>query len=138
MALFNCDCSSKCKCTLWAVIASVILGVVAAFLQITAVITVTTAFLWVLFGIAVVYLGVLVIANALNQNEGGCGCKCTALSALLAGIVGTILFSVILLAVGVVAASVISAILVGLLVLSFALTVGSSVCYVKCLSDCCD
>ncbi len=138
MALFNCDCNSRCRCTLWAVIVSVVIGIVAAFLQITAVITVTPAFLWVLFGIAIVYLAVLVIANAFNRDRLGCECRCTALSALLAGILGTVLFSVILLAVGAVAASVVSAILVGLLVLSFALTVGSTACYVRCLADCGD
>ena len=44
MALFNCSC--KRDCALFAVIASLILGVVAALLQITAVITVTPIFLW--------------------------------------------------------------------------------------------
>lgn len=135
MALLNCECSYKCNCTLWAVIASVILGIIAAFLQITAVITVTDTFLWVVFGIAIVYLGVLLVATALSSNEDGCGCKSNSLSALLAGILGTVLISVILLAVGVVATSVVSAILVGLLVLSFSLTVGSTACYVKCLAD---
>lgn len=52
-----CNCSCRCSCTAVALIVSAILGVLAAFLQITGVITVTTAFLWVALGIAVVYLG---------------------------------------------------------------------------------
>lgn len=55
MSLFSCD--SKCNCTIAAIIVSAIVGVVTAFLQITGVITVAPVFLWVVFGIAVVYLG---------------------------------------------------------------------------------
>lgn len=58
MPLCNCNC--RCSCTGAAVIASAVVGVLAAFLQITGVITVTPAFLWVALGVAVVYLGVLV------------------------------------------------------------------------------
>lgn len=134
MSLLNCNC--RCNCTLAALIVSAILGVLAAFFQITAVITVTTVFLWVSFGIAVVYLGVLVIASALDRRVEHCGCMCTVVNTLLAGILGTILLAVVLLAVGIVATSVISAILVGLLVFFLALTFASSACLVRCLSDC--
>ena len=41
----TCNCQFRCSCVIAAVIASVILGVVAAFLQITGAITVTPAFL---------------------------------------------------------------------------------------------
>ena len=136
MSMLNCDCSCRCTCTLWSIIASAVIGVVAAFLQITGLITVTPAFLWVALGIAVVYLGVLVLATAVNQGAAGCGCKCTVLSALLAGILVTALFAVVLLAVGVTAASVISAILVGLLLLGLSLTLTSSACLVKCFANC--
>ena len=134
MGIFNCSCT--CKCAAAAVIASIILGVVAAFLQITGMITVTPAFLWVALGIAIVYLGVLVIATALSRRREHCDCLCTILNTVLAGILGTSLVSVILLAVGVVATSVISAILVGLLVLFLSLTVAATACVVKNLADC--
>lgn len=137
MSMFNCNCQCRCNCSLIAVVVSVILGVVAAFLQITAVITVGTAFLWVVLGIGIVYLGVLVLANSLRANRDGCDCRCTSLGVILAGIVGAVLTSVILLAVGV-PATVFGAILVGLLVLSLGLIVGGSVCYIKCLADCGD
>ena len=52
------------------------------------------------------------------------------------GILGTALFSVVLLALGVVATSVLSAALVGLLLASFALTLAGSACYVKALTGC--
>ncbi|MBQ1254889.1 MAG: hypothetical protein IIX91_03800 [Clostridia bacterium] len=134
--MMNCQCQCKCKCTLWAIIAAVVVGVIAAFLQITGMITVTPAFLWVLLGIAVVYLAVLVVASALSRGENGCACACSALNALLVGILGTALFSVVLLALGVVATSVLSAALVGLLLASFALTLAGSACYVKALTGC--
>ncbi|MBQ9794600.1 MAG: hypothetical protein IJW34_06615 [Clostridia bacterium] len=132
----NCQCGCKCNCTLWSVIAAVAVGVLAAFLQITGQITVTPAFLWVLLGIAVVYLAVLVVSAALSRWENGCACLCTLLNVLLAGVLGTVLLSVVLLGLGVTAGSVLSAILVGLLLLSFALTVAGSACFVRCKVGC--
>ena len=138
MSLFNCSCTCRRDCALYAVIAALILGVVAAFLQITAVITVTTAFLWVALGIGVVYLGILLVTTALNHRTECKPCLCPTLRTVLAGILGTILFSTVLLAVGIVATSVVSAILVGLLVAGLALTIGGTACFVKCLAGCDD
>lgn len=134
MSNFGCYC--KCSCRIAAVIASVIIGVVTAFLQITGVITVAPVFLWVAFGIAVVYLGVLVVAAALSGAEEAAGCLCTALNALLIGILGTVLFALVLLAVGIVATSILSAILVGILLFFFSLTLTSTACLVRSLADC--
>lgn len=125
----------RCNCSAVSVIAAVFIGVVTAFLQITGVVTVTTAFLWVLFGIAVGYLGVL-LATGTRQDTEGCPCRCRLLGSILAGILGTILFSVILLAVGVVATSVISAILSGLLLFFFTLLIASTAQYIRCLAQC--
>ena len=132
MALFRCEGNQDCVGL--GIIASVIIGVIAAFLRITAVITVTPAFLWVLFGIAVVYLAVLLAATWLRQPANPCVSARVTLSVLLAGILGTILLSVILLAISFVATSVVGAILVGLLLLFFSLTVTASACLVKCLA----
>lgn len=134
MALFNCNC--RCNCTLLAVISSLIIGIITAFLQITGVITVGNAFLWVVLGIAIVYLAVLLIAAALKDDDESCTCLCTIINSVLSGILGSALFSVILLAVGIVATSVVSAILVGLLLFFLSLTVTSSACLVKCFTDC--
>ena len=124
MALFCCE--SKRDCVGLAAAVSVVLGIIAAFLQITAVITVTPVFLWVTFGIAVVYLP--------NLRASACSCADTPLTAVLAGILGTILLSVILLAITFVATSIIGAILVGLLVLAFSLTVTATACLIQCLT----
>ena len=129
-------CRPRCSCLLAAVIASVILGVVTAFLQITGTVTVTTAFLWVVFGIAVVYLGVLVVAAALSGGDEASECLCATLNALLTGILGTALFAVVLLAVGIVATSILSAILVGVLLFFFSLTLSATACLVRSLVDC--
>ena len=130
------SCSSRCRCTVAAIIVSAILGVLTAFFQITGVITVAPVFLWVVFGIAVGYLAVLVVATALARRTEQCGCICELLNTLLIGILGSILFAVVLLAVGIVATSVVSAILVGLLLFFFSLTLTASACFVRCLSDC--
>lgn len=124
-------CENKPSCVTLAVIASAILGVVAAFLQLTAVITVTPAFLWVALGIAIVYLAVLLVTGRCCS---ACRCACGALSAVLAGILGTALTSVILLAVTFAATSIIGAIIVGLLVLFLSLIVTATACLV---SNCC-
>lgn len=130
------NCNFKCSCTAAAFIASAIIGVITAFLQITAVITVTPVFLWVVFGIAVGYLGILVASVALARRRELCGSVCRILSTVLAGILGSILLAGILLAVGIIATSTVSAILVGLLLFFFALALTGTACLVKCLADC--
>ena len=134
MSLISCSC--RCRCTIAAVLLSAIVGVLTAFFQITGVITVTDTFLWVVFGIAVGYLAVLVIATALARRAEVCSCACDLLDVLLTGILGSILLSVVLLAVGIVATSILSAILVGGLLFFFALMLTVSACYVRCLADC--
>ena len=123
-----CNCENRFSCLTLGFIASLIIGVITAFLQITAVIAVTPAFLWVTLGIAVVYL-----AANLFAARGGC---CTAVSTVLAGILGTILFSLVLLAVTFAATSVIGAIFVGLLLFFFSLTITATACLVKCRANC--
>ena len=134
MSIFGCRC--RCSCLLAAVIASVIVGVVTAFLQITGMITVTLAFLWVAFGIAVVYLGLLLVAAALAGGEEVSECLCATLNALLAGILGTALFAVVLLAVGIAATSILSAILVGALLFFLSLILTGTACLVRSLTGC--
>ena len=128
-------CGCKCTCTAAAVIASVIAGVLAAFLQITAVITVTPVFLWVAAGAAAVYLGILVLRSGCCGGDLG-SCGCAGLNTLLAGILGTILFALILLAVGITGTSVVSAILVGLTVFFLTLTVTGAACFVRTRAGC--
>ena len=56
-----CNCNCRFNCTLFAIISAIILGVVAAFLQISGTFTAGTTFLWVALGIGVVYLLGLVV-----------------------------------------------------------------------------
>ena len=134
MAIFNCD--NKFDCTGFAIVTSLIIGIIAAFLQITAVITLTPVFSIVALGVALLYLAVALITSALTQKCAICNHKCTPLSALLVGILGTILFSVILLAVTCAATSVIGAIIVGALFFSFSLMITSTACFTRCVFDC--
>lgn len=131
---------NRCRnnCTTVAVVVSIILGVITAFLRITAVITLTPAFLWVLLGIAVVYLFGTLVSSILVKGQGGIGgfCDCTTLFVLLLSIIGTVILSVVLLAVTFAATSVIGAILTGLLVLFFFQTLLTTACYVLCLNRC--
>ncbi len=134
MAFINCE--TKHDCTAIAFIASLIIGIIAAFLQITAVITLAPLFAIVAFGIAILYLAVTLIAASLTQKEISCRNFCTPVSALLIGILGTILFSAILLIITFAATSVIGAIFVGALFFSFSLLITSTACFAKCLINC--
>ena len=128
----NCGC--KRDCVLIAVVAALLLGVVAAFLQITGVITVAPAFLWAAVGLAAVYLSVLLVTTQYRYE--GRGCACRAVRTVLAGILGTVLLGVILLAVGIVATSVVSAILVGILTAFLTLIFAGTACLILCQTDC--
>lgn len=127
--------SCRTGCTVVAVVASLIIGIITAFLRITATVTLTPAFLWVLLGIAVVYLAVTLISAALFR-EGCCESLCNIVSALLVGILGTVFLSVVLLAIEFVATSIIGAILTGALLFFFFLVVSSTACLVRCFFNC--
>lgn len=134
MANINCGC--RLNCTGVALVTSLIVGIITAFLRITAVITIAPLFLGIAFGIAVVYLAVILLISGL----GGCiARRCeSALNAVLLGIVGTILTSGILFAITFAATSVIGAIITGALLFFFALIITSTACFVRCLTECND
>lgn len=129
-------CGCKISCPILALVVSAIVGVLAAFFQITGVITVTPAFLWVVFGIAVVYLAVLAVTTSLRCGCECARCVCAGFRVVLVGLLGSVLLSVILLAVGIIATSILNAIAVGLLLFFFSLTLIGTACYVNCLNDC--
>ena len=135
MSMHDCNCSCRCRCGLTALIASLLLGVIAAFLRITGVLNLTTLFLWAAFIIAVVYLAVLILSMAVMGKREACACLYTNLRALLAGALGTILFALVLLLIDVAAASVIGAILAGVLIFFFTLMFAGSACLIRCLAD---
>ena len=136
MAIFCCE--TKRDCTSIAVIFSVIVAIIAAFLQITTVITITPIFSLVAFGIAIVYLALILIAISLAQRAGGSRCVCSILPTLLISILGVILFAIILLAISFAATSVIGAIILGLLVFFFSLMLTTTACLIRCLANCND
>lgn len=125
------------NCTFLSIAAAVVVAVAAAILQYTAVITLTPVFYIVALGIAVAYLAVtLITATALRNFV--TSCVCDILSVILIGILGTILTSVILLAVGFAATSVLGAIVVGALAGFFALMVATIACLSKCVVNKCE
>lgn len=131
----NSNCSCKIACPIIAVLASIIIGIITAFLTFSATITVTPAFLWVLFGVAIVYLAI-VLLTASFRCAGVRRCICDILQVLLTGILGTVLTSVILLAITFAATSVIGAIITGALLFFFSLTITTTACLVKCIAGC--
>ena len=134
--------STSCRscrpgCTFIAVIVSLIVGIVTAFLRITGTITLAPAFLQVLLAIAVAYLGLTLISGAIYR-DGCCEGLCSIITALLSGVVGTILLAIVLLNIEFAIASVIGAIVTGALLFFFFLTVTSTACLVRCFFNCGD
>ena len=134
MSLFCCN--NEIQCARLSIVASVIIGIIAAFLSFMGTITVTPIFLWVLFGIAIVYLAITLLVSASANRQDGRRCICANLPTLLTGILGTILTSVILL--GITVGTILGAIIVGLLLAFFALTVLSFSCFSYCIARCRD
>ena len=132
----NSYCECKKSCTLLAVAASVIVGIITFVLRFTATITVTPAFLWALLGTAVVYLLVSPVTVYFARSAGTQGCLCPAVNALIWGILGTIITAIVLLGIEFVATSIVGAIITGVLLAFFTLTVTSVACIVKCISGC--
>ena len=134
MSNFYCSCRNNC--TIFAALASLIIGVVTAFLRITAVITVAPAFLWVVLGVAIVYLGLTLLKADALRNITSRNCGCSSLNTLFTGILGSVLTSVILLAITFAATSIVGALITGALLFFFTLTLTSTVCLVKCNAGC--
>ncbi len=128
------NCCCRISCAILGLGASIILGILAALLTITAVITVTPVFLWVLFGIAVGYLAIALASSLSATCSERRRCLCTRSGIFLGGALGTILTSVILLAVTFAATSIIGAIITGLLVFFFTLMITSVTCIIRCLA----
>lgn len=134
----NCNCYCKASCAGISIVTSIIIGIIAAMLQFMGVISVTPAFLWVTFGIAIVYLAISLILSAFYSCADRNYCKRITLPVFLAGILGTILLSVILLGISFAATSVIGAIITGLLLAFFSLIITSTACLIKCQYNSCD
>ena len=132
------SCRCKAQCTSIAIVAAIIIGVIAGMLTFMATITITPAFLWVLLGIAVVYLAILLATSGGSYSSRGDGCFCSSLKTLLFGILGTILVSIILLGITFAATSILGAIFAGLLLAFFTLLIVSSVCLILCKANCND
>ena len=134
MALIDCGGKRRCTCTLYSILSSVILGIVAVILRLCGLVAFQPAFLWVLLVVSLVYLAVLIAAPAYGNHLREC--KCTILNTLLAGILGTVVFSGLLLGLGCIKWTVLSAVLGGLLIAFFSLMVTNTACFVKCLAFC--
>ena len=128
-------CNCKVECAFLSVAAAIVVGVVAAIAQYTAIITLTPVFYIVAFGIAVLFLGVLLALTPTLYKTACIGCN-SNLKLTTIGIVGTIVASIVLLAVGFAATSVLGAIFVGLLAGFFTLLVTSVVCAINCAGQC--
>lgn len=132
-----CNCTRGVNCTVLAVISAVVVGVVTAFLQVLGIITVAAAFLPVTLGIGLGYLALLVPTAVAVHGVGlQSRCLCRSLGTLLFGVLGTLLVSLVLLAIGIVATSVLSAILVGVLLFFLWLSFAATACFVRCVTHC--
>lgn len=134
--MYPCNCNNRVNCAFLAIAASVIIGIVAGILTFTGVIAIGTTFLWVTFGVALLYLAALLFSVINNNTSAVRSCVCANSGILTLSILGTLLASVILLGVAFAATSVLGAIVAGALLASFALLVGSAICLIRCIANC--
>ncbi|MBQ8203823.1 MAG: hypothetical protein IJZ75_06040 [Clostridia bacterium] len=125
---------NKCNCIGLSVITSIAVGVIAAVLLYTAVITVAPVFYWVLFGIAVGFLAIALLVSSRTGAAYNQVCLRLILIAFLVGVLGTIATALILLGVGFAATSIIGAIIFGVLLFFFTLLLTSVAAAVKYFS----
>lgn len=130
------NCNSHVDCSLLSVAAAVVVGLVAAIAQFTAIITLTTVFYIVAFGIAVLFLAVLLALVPVLYRVACGSCCASNIKVVTTGILGAIFTSVILIAVGFTATSVLGAVFVGLLAAFLTLAVTGVVCAINCASIC--
>ena len=130
------NCNSRVDCAFLSIAAAIIVGIVAAIVQFTAIVSFTTVFYIVAFGVAVLFLAILLalVPTLYRVSCQGCGNFNTKLTTL--GILGTIAASIVLIAVGFAATSGLGAIFVGLLAGFFTLMITSIVCTINCAGEC--
>lgn len=133
-----CNCNCKNNCNGLAIVASLFVGIISAILGFTGIITVAPVFFWVILGIAVVYLAILLISSVARKYNDCKSCVCSTLGLVLTGALGSILISLVLLAIAFVATTVLGAILLGVALFFLSLLFTSTACLIKCLSDCTD
>ncbi len=133
-----CNCNCKYNCNGLAIVASLFIGIISAILAFTEIIVVAPVFFWVIFGVAVAYLAVLLISSVARKYDDCKRCFCSTLGLVLAGTLGSILASLVLIATTLVTTTVLGAILLGVALFFFSLIFTSTACLIKCLSDCTD
>ena len=131
-----CCCKTKCDCTLIAVIASVITGIIAAFLNFSAVIAVPQFVLWILFGVALGLLALALVAAPFTCRCENKECFCASVTSFLVGVFGTVAASLVLVLVDLTAGGLLASVITGLLFGLFALTITSAGCLVRNLLGC--
>lgn len=130
------NCNTRVDCAFLAIAAAIIVGIVSAIAQFTAIVTFTTVFYIVAFGVAVLFLTVLLALVPVLYKVTCQSCCGSNVKLATIGILGAIAASIVLLAVGFAATSSIGAVFVGLLAAFFTLTVTSIVCTINCASEC--
>ena len=131
-----CCCKTKCDCTLIAVIASVIAGIIAAFLNFSAAIALPQFVLWIFFGVALGLLAVSLVAAPFVCRCENKECFCASLVAFLVGVFGTVAAALVLVLVDITAGGLLASLIAGLLFGFFALVITSAGCLVKNLFGC--
>lgn len=124
-------CKKDCGCLLGLVI-SAILGVIVGFLVYTTEIVGITTAIWIAFGLAVGAVVLLAILSVVTRGKTE-RCICNNGTCLAIGAVGTIITTIIALAITVTTGVIGIAVLIGLVVLFLGLTIFGLLSLVLCL-----
>ena len=134
----NCSCSCQCRwnCTAIGIIISIIAGVVGAILLATTTPVIPVAIYWGALVTALVFLTVVLIATAISRLAGTGTCLCDTLPTVLAGIIGTIVLSIVVLVLNIATITIPIAILLGVLITFIGILLSGLVCLITCIAGC--
>lgn len=128
-------CSCDYDCSGISLVASIIIGIIAGMLRYTGTITITSSFLWVVFGIGIVYFALILGISAFFDLSGG-SCACNSVPGIVIGALGTILSSLILLGIEFAVTSVVGVIITGAMFFFVSLLFTLIACLIRCLANC--
>ena len=131
-----CCCKTKCDCTFIAVIAAVVAGIIAAFLNFSATIAIPQYVLWIFFGVALIFLAATLLTAPLACRRETDICLCSSLTAFFTGVFGTVLAALVLILADLAATGLLASLITGLLAAAFVLTITSAACIVKNIFGC--
>ena len=139
MDCYECQKKGITICEVIGIFLAIIAGASIGVLFSTGLITVTIGFIIIALvasAIAIlILLGVLFTANIIKGNNSFYRCVCKFAKVVLAGSIGTLLASIVVIIVGLVGTAIVSVIFVALVAFFFVLMITAIICLFSCIIE---